>query len=123
MRAKPAPASGIRPSGEVGNTKGYPANHGGTPPPPPSSSGGCVSCGPGVLVSASLAWVLVSPSVVSAAPWVEPVEKEKRVEDLEVEVAREEKLVVDLAEHVAKVHLAAHRRMKRTDGRMNFDLL
>ena len=113
-------------------------NHGMAPPsPPPSSSGGRVSCGPGVLVSAS--WVLVvSPSVVSATPSVEPVEKEKLVvedlevevarkeklvEDLEVEVAREEKLVVDRAEHVAKVRFATHRRMKRTDGRINFDLL
>ena len=95
-------------------------NHRKSPPsPPPSSSGGCaVSCGPGVLVSAP--WVLVSPSVVS----VEPVENEKLVEDLEVEVAREEKpLVVGPAEHVAKMRFAVHRKMRRTDGRMNFDLL
>ena len=90
----------------------------GATPGTPLSFEGCVSCGPGALLSAG---ALLSPSVVRAASAVVPVVKENLVVDL-VEVARKEKLVGP-TEHVAKVRFAAHRRMKSTDGRMNFDLL
>ena len=80
----------------------------GATPGPPLSFGGCVSCGPGVLLSAS--GVLLSPSVVRAATSVVPVVKENLVVDL-VGVGRKEKLVVGPTEHVAKVRFAAHRRM------------